>query len=153
VKKRIITRWLVRVRVLPVVATLLWKCCAGSHAQPYAIESYTIDGGGGVSVGSSYTVAGSVGEPDAGTISGGRYTLEGGFWPGVLVVPAAGEAPALFIQFSKLDVILSWDASQSGFTLEQTDDLSSPIWTPAPTGNPVTVSATTGTRFYRLRKQ
>jgi hypothetical protein len=146
------TPWLARAQVLPAVAVLLLTCYAGSHAQPYAIESNAINGGGGVSAGGKYTLVGSVGQPDVGTISGDRFTLEGGFWPSALVVPAPGEAPTLFIQSSKLDVVLSWDATASGFTLEQTDNLSAAVWTPAPTGNPVMIAATNGTRFYRLRK-
>jgi uncharacterized membrane protein len=43
----------------------------------------TIDGGGGESHGGSYHLMGTAGQPDAGTaLSGGAYTLVGGFWPG-----------------------------------------------------------------------
>ena len=40
----------------------------------------TIDGGGGVSSGGDYTLSGTIGQPDAGTMSGGAYLLAGGFW-------------------------------------------------------------------------
>ena len=52
-------------------------------AQP-AITWYTIDGGGGTSGGGGYTLSGTIGQPDAGAaMTGGSYTLVGGFWPGV----------------------------------------------------------------------
>lgn len=46
----------------------------------YSISWYTIDGGGGASAGAPYTLQGTAGQPDAGTLSGGDYTLTGGFW-------------------------------------------------------------------------
>lgn len=47
----------------------------------YQATWYTVDGGGSsVSVGASYVLGGTAGQPDAGTMSGGSYTLAGGFW-------------------------------------------------------------------------
>ncbi|MHC4462439.1 MAG: hypothetical protein ACYS6W_01495 [Planctomycetota bacterium] len=53
-----------------------------SLAQEYAIDWYTIDGGGGVSSGGQYVLAGTIGQPDAAYSAGGSYELLGGFWPG-----------------------------------------------------------------------
>ena len=39
-------------------------------------------GGGGTSTGGVYSVSGTIGQPDAGLLTGGSYTLAGGFWPG-----------------------------------------------------------------------
>ena len=122
-----------------------------AHAQ-YAIDWYTIDGGGGTSSGGNYTLSGTIGQPDAGTLSGGTYTLQGGFWPG-LIVPSTGEAPTLFIQLSGVNVIISWSPGTPGFTLEQTDSLGAPLWLSGPAGNPTTPITPSGTaKFYRLRK-
>jgi hypothetical protein len=42
----------------------------------------TVDGGGYTfSQGGGYTLGGTVGQPDAGVLSDGSYTLTGGFWP------------------------------------------------------------------------
>jgi len=41
---------------------------------------FTIDGGGGASSGGGYQLIGSLGQPDAGRLAGGAYTLSGGFW-------------------------------------------------------------------------
>jgi hypothetical protein len=62
---------------------------AVSHAAPaassgsYDLSWWTVDGGGATfSTGGSYSLGGTIGQPDAGTSSGGTYTLVGGFWPG-----------------------------------------------------------------------
>ena len=118
----------------------------------YSIDWFTIDGGGGTSGGGAYTLNGTIGQTDAGTLSGGGYTLEGGFWPG-LIVPSTGETPTLFIQHSGVHVIISWSPATSGFSLEQTDSLSSTSWLPGPLGNPsAPIPVGSGTRFYRLKK-
>ena len=48
----------------------------------YEISWYTIDGGGAQNLqGGSYSLSGTIGQPDAGSQSGGgTYTLNGGFW-------------------------------------------------------------------------
>jgi hypothetical protein len=52
---------------------------ASVQAQPYAITWWTV-GGGGTSSGGSHVLSGTIGQPDAGVMSGGGYTLTGGFW-------------------------------------------------------------------------
>jgi hypothetical protein len=52
----------------------------------YDLSWYTIDGGGATfSVGGSYSLGGSIGQPDAGSLSGGSYQLNGGFWGGASI--------------------------------------------------------------------
>jgi hypothetical protein len=51
-------------------------------AQP-TIPWYTIDGGGGTSTGGTFTLSGTIGQPDAGVLTGGSFVLRGGFWNGV----------------------------------------------------------------------
>jgi hypothetical protein len=54
-------------------------------AQSYEITSFTIDAGGGTLAGGTYSLGGTVGQPDAsGPLAAGSYDLAGGFWPGVL---------------------------------------------------------------------
>ena len=52
----------------------------------YHIDWYTIDGGGGTSSGGPYTLAGTIGQPDADWCAGGVYELPGGFWPGAPII-------------------------------------------------------------------
>ncbi len=52
----------------------------------YDLTWSTVDGGGYTwSTGGGYSLGGTVGQPDAGTHSGGEYALAGGFWGGAAV--------------------------------------------------------------------
>jgi hypothetical protein len=56
-------------------------------AGSYDLSWWTVDGGGGSSMGNGYTLNGTLGQPDAGTLSsGGGYILTGGFWDGGTIV-------------------------------------------------------------------
>ncbi len=49
----------------------------------YNLTWSTMDGGGYMfSTGGGYSLGGTMGQPDAGIMSGGGYTLAGGFWGG-----------------------------------------------------------------------
>lgn len=49
----------------------------------YDLSWSTVDGGGHTfSSGGSYSLGGSIGQPDAGLLTGGGYALGGGFWGG-----------------------------------------------------------------------
>ena len=49
----------------------------------YGLTWSTVDGGGySFSLGGGYALGGTMGQPDAGVLSGGPYTLGGGFWGG-----------------------------------------------------------------------
>jgi hypothetical protein len=133
-------------------ALLTFGAMSVATAQPYAVGRFTINGGGGTSGGGNYILSGTVGQPDTGTLTGGSFTVEGGFWPG-FVVPSTNGGPTLFVQLFGNGLIISWSPAVTGFVLEQTESLTSPSWSAAPTGNPtVPIPASNGTRFYRLRK-
>jgi len=54
----------------------------------FEITSYTIDAGGGYSAGGAFDLEGTIGQPDAGPaqgMTGGSFTLVGGFWTPVTV--------------------------------------------------------------------
>ncbi len=47
----------------------------------YDLTWHTIDGGGAMrSTGGDFELSGTIGQPDAGAMSGGNFTLTGGFW-------------------------------------------------------------------------
>ena len=52
---------------------------AATGFAQYSIDWHTIDGGGGTSTNGQYSLTGTIGQPDAGTMSGGNFTLQGGF--------------------------------------------------------------------------
>ncbi len=53
----------------------------------FSIDWHTIDGGSGMSSGGDFTLNGTIGQPDAGAMSGGGYSLAGGFWGGIQTPP------------------------------------------------------------------
>jgi len=68
-------------RLLTLAGALMILAIApATFAQDFAINWYTIDGGGGFSAGGDFTLSGTIGQPDAGDLSGGDFTLRGGFW-------------------------------------------------------------------------
>ena len=74
-------KWII-VIVISVLALLLFVSLAFAQAD-YDLSWWTVDGGGGTfSQGGSYSLGGTIGQPDAGLMSGGSYTLGGGFWGG-----------------------------------------------------------------------
>jgi hypothetical protein len=46
----------------------------------YTVRWWTVDGGGGASQGAAYTLHGTIGQPDAGRMQGGSFSLAAGFW-------------------------------------------------------------------------
>lgn len=65
-------------QVLLVSALVL--CAQRALAQSYSIDRFTAAGGGGTSVGGTFALSGTSGQPDAGRMNDSRYTIEGGFW-------------------------------------------------------------------------
>ena len=68
-----------KIRVTVILMFLLSVSTANAD---YSISWYTIDGGGGTSTGGSYTIMGTIAQPDAAYSAGGPYEVLGGFWPG-----------------------------------------------------------------------
>ncbi len=65
-----------------LVAFLLSAASVGS-AQIFDLSWMEIDGGGEMfTTGGSFELSGSIGQPDAGVMTGGDFELVGGFWPG-----------------------------------------------------------------------
>lgn len=115
--------------------TLLVSClitfCAFAASAQYAIDWFTIDGGGGASSGGNYSINGTIGQPDAGAMNGGPYALVGGFWSGVDTVGVATR-PQLSIRFGTGNtVVLSWPNPSTGYVLQQTANMNGPVgdWT------------------------
>ena len=71
-----------------VLALLIVSLAAAQSGSGYDLTWNTIDGGGGSSSGGTYSLAGTLGQADAVTLSGSGYTLNGGFWYGA---PAAAQ--------------------------------------------------------------
>src|SRR5438477_2216072 len=145
--------------MVSVLALLLLTFVPTSaSAQNYSIDWFTIDGGGGTSTGGVFSVSGTIGQPDAGHMSGGNYTLDGGFWGIIAAVQIPG-APTLRVFATTTNtVVLAWPVSSAVFSLQQTANLSAPNWQPVTnqqgvvnSENQVVIPAPVGNRFYRLK--
>ncbi len=140
--------------VVAVLMTALAAC-----AQSYSVDWYSIDGGGGTSTGGVYSVAGTIGQPDAGHMSGGNYSLDSGFWGIIAAVQTPG-APFLSVSRTATNTVLvSWPYPSTGFGLQQNGAVSATGWAgvtnaPVQVGErwQVIVQPPAGNRFYRLLK-
>jgi hypothetical protein len=131
--------------------------CLQVKAQSYSIDWYKIAGGGGTSSNGQYTVSGTIGQHDAGSVmTGGNYSLTGGFWS-LAAVQTPG-TPLLSIAQTAPNAVLVWWLSDIGnYKLQTNATLSSNTWVDygstinASGGtNSVTILPRPGNLFFRL---
>ncbi len=148
-------------KTFPSVAMLLLLLGVPAlHAQSYSIDWFTVDGGGGTSTGGVYSVSGTIGQPDAGKMSGGNFSMDGGFWGIIAAVQTPG-APLLSIARTTTNTVaVFWLSPATGYVLQQntngvaTVNWSNVVTTPSDDGTTKTIviNPPTGNRFFRLFK-
>ena len=103
--------------------------------------------------------SGTIGQPEAGKMSGGNFTIDGGFWGIITAVQTTG-APLLSIARTTTNtVVVFWPSPSAGFNLQvNTNGVSTVNWsnvltTPLDDGitRTVIVDPPIGNRFYRLK--
>jgi len=126
------------------------------------IDWATLDGGGGTSTGGTFSVTGSIGQPDAGAMGGGAFSLTGGFWSFFSAVQTPG-APLLAIRQDVVrGIIIEWPRPSEGWVLDCTSSFSTnaaaTIWMQVPfpyetnaTHISIATNAANGHWFFRLR--
>jgi hypothetical protein len=130
------------------------------RAQDYTVDWYAIDGGGGTSGAGQFTLTGTIGQPGAGDLSGGQFSLKGGVMGMLALVQTVG-APTLRIQATGTNtIIIAWPASASGFSLQQNSNLANGNWAAVTNSvnvvgseNQVVIVPVAGNSFYRLIQQ
>jgi hypothetical protein len=146
-------------RIAQFLLALAVVARAATALAQYSIGWYSISGGGGSSAGGPFTLSGTIGQPDTATMSGGVFTLEGGFWSVVTTVPAPG-VPALSVSWRGGVLKVAWPLTAVGWVLESTPALSGPslAWTQVTqpyqndgTSFYITLVAPSGNTFFRLR--
>jgi len=64
-----------------IAGALLCVVATSVMGQNYDLSWHSIDGGGVMrSTGGDFELSGTIGQPDAGVLVGGDFTLSGGFW-------------------------------------------------------------------------
>ena len=128
------------------------------YAQTYSVDWYKISGGGGTSTNGQYSISGTIGQPDAsGVMSGGQFSVTGGFWAIVSVVQTPG-APTLFVSGSGNNVTVYWQ-DVAGWNLVQSGNLTTPIGSWSASSSPTLTNGTNylnltnpaGNLFFRLK--
>ena len=127
-----------------------------AHAQDFGLNWNTLDGGGGQSHGGAFTLAASIGQPDAGLLAGGSYSLLGGFW-GVTLPD-----PRLRLTHSGNSIVITWPNPAADVVLEETARLegAATVWTrvgqpPVVVGDETRIALPLGPgrKFYRLARR
>lgn len=129
------------------------------QAQNYSLNWFTLAGGGGTSVGGTYQVTGTIGQPAAGgPLTGGSYSLTGGFWSLLSLVQTPG-LPSLTITHAGSTVVVSWPNTAACVMQQNTNLAVAAGWvtsgypvTTANGTNSITLTAPSGNLFFRLKQ-
>src|SRR5262245_6257011 len=88
--------------LVPALIAVTWAWLVStSHAQsggPFNLCWSTLGGGGGVSSNGRFAMSGTVGQAETGSLSGGVFKVEGGFWSGITVDHETADGPVLKIR-------------------------------------------------------
>ena len=143
--------------ILAAAGALILITALPTQAQ-FVIPWHTISGGG-TSTNGPYSVSGTIGQPDAGAMTGGGFTLQGGFW-GVVAAEQTPGAPWLsIVRTATNTVAVSWPSPSAGWILqENTTNLKPQGWRDVTSGiqddgatKTLLITPPSGLRFYRLR--
>ena len=128
-----------------------------ASAQNYSIDWYKISGGGGTSSNGQFTLSGTIGQHDAGgPMTGGNFSLTGGFWSLLSVVQSVGSPTVRIFLTTTNTAVVAWPTNASGFTLQQNSNLGNSGWTTAGSSivvgseNQVIIAPPAGRQFFRL---
>ena len=148
---------------------LLLLCLALPALTGLAVESdlsidwYTVDGGGGETSAGEFTLSGTAGQPDAGTLTSpsADFSLFGGYWGQLMAGTVQGGRPRLRLYFTNANtLVLSWPAENGDYFLQKSPSLTSgwnnvtnaPVIVGSECRVSLTFQRTDTPTFFRLRK-
>jgi hypothetical protein len=139
--------------VLPGIFSMALLAFAPVQAEPFSIEPVTFYPSG-ASSGGAYSLAGTMGQPDAGNLAADGFNLAGGFWA---MVDSPDTSVLHALREGDHGVVITWPASLNGVELQQNSVLSTNNWStfPGPVEttngeNRAILSPALGNRFFRL---
>ena len=144
----------------PLFTLALLGSVISAQPQTFNLDWWTLDGGGDTSSGGGYSVSGTIGQPDAGVMSGGSFSLVGGFWAGASTSEPT-EVPRLSVEQTAPNCVrIFWPSSAQGFVLQATPRLNSTPWASITAAIVETngckqflMAPSNGNHFYRLKYQ
>jgi hypothetical protein len=117
-------RWLAA--LLALLLLLLLGSAALAQSGLPSIDFWTVDGGGGTSGDGTYTLTGTIGQPEAGRLTNGTYTIKGGFWSLSGSIPAAVTLAGFTAHPREGYILLQWETvseqHNAGFRLYRGTD-------------------------------
>ena len=79
----------------------------GGDAE-YDVYWYTVDGGGHLfSTGGEFELSGTVGQPDAGIMTGGNFSLTTGFWSAAELADINGDGTVDLLDYARLEACVT----------------------------------------------
>lgn len=142
-------------KIIPNTVALVWLAIS-AHAQNYSIDWFKVAGGGGTGTNGQYSLSGTIGQHDAGKMSGGNYSLTGGFWS-LFAVQTPGSPTLRIFMTGTNTVVLAWPAPSTGFSLQQNAALGTTNWVGVPNvptvvggENQVILTPQPGNEYFRL---
>ncbi len=142
--------------ILLILGTLcLMMFSVTVNAQPYSVDWHKVSGGGGTSLGSGFSISGTIesNTTQGGPLTGGGYSVTGGFWAAHAVQTPS--APTLTTSYVAHQAIVSWPLSDNGWTLQTNNNLSTGTWgnyLGSVINNSITNSPPVANVFFRLKK-
>jgi hypothetical protein len=83
------TRWILLALGFLLLVAVPLAIAQSGDGPPFTLSWWTVDAGGTTnSTGGGYSLGGTAGQPDAGLLEGGGFTLGGGFWCGGTLAPS-----------------------------------------------------------------
>lgn len=145
---------------LGILLALCASTVAGSPQSGggFTLVSSTIAGGGGASASNQFVLNGTVGQANAGRLSGGSFALEAGFWHQLVLVQSEG-GPKLNLKIVGTNAVISWPIGADAYQLQFATHLGG-AWTNEPSTvlttraeHSVTLPAAGVMKYFRLSRQ
>lgn len=123
------------------------------QAQQFSLQNSTINGGNQVAHGGRFSVAASGGQTASGQSSGSQFSMRGGQASAATSLTPPIVPTMAVMHSTPANVVIAWQPLISGYVLEFTDTLKSPVWSIFFNGQTNLLSVPSRSRhlYFRLR--